>query len=328
MSNRIAIIGCKSTTQFLIENLNSHLKISYVVTIDALTAKKNEVADYTDLRDLSKLHHIKCYTAASYSLNTEEDFLFFKDNEIDLCFVMGWQRLIPEKILKILSIGAFGMHGSAMGLPFGRGRSPLNWAIIEGKKQFYTSLFKYDKGIDSGGVLDTYKFQINDLDNAETLHLKNSLSMLYLLKKNIDAILQRKINLIWQDENKTPTYYPKRTPSDSLIDWSLDINDLERFIRAVSYPFNGAFTFIESDRKVKILNAQVFDYSEFGYENANNGEILQLFPHEKILVKCSGGLLLITKYEADFVIKKGKVFCNGNLSVKVFEKNRHGNHDI
>ena len=40
-----------------------------------------------------------------------------------------------------------------------------------------------------------------------------------------------------------PTYYPKRTPDNSLIDWGLGIYELERFIRAVTKPFNGAFTY-------------------------------------------------------------------------------------
>lgn len=328
MSNKIAIIGCKSTTQFLIENLIGHLEIFSLITIDAGTAKKNEVADYTDLRGLCEQNEINYYVAANYSLTKNEDFLFFKDNQIDICFVIGWQRLIPENILDILSIGAFGMHGSAMGLPLGRGRSPLNWALLEGRKQFYTSLFKYDKGVDSGSLVDTYKFQINDTDNAETLHLKNSLAMLHLVNKNIEKLLHYQMDLKKQDEKITPTYYPKRNPSDSLIDWSQDIYAIERFIRAVSYPFNGAFTFTQTGKKVKILSAQVFDYSEFGYSDANNGEILQVFPHEKILVKCFGGLLLVTKYEAEAILKRGEVLNNYQLTIKFFERNPQGNFDI
>lgn len=328
MFKRIAIIGCKSTTQFLLENLISHLNIFCLVTIDADTAKRNEVADYTDLRPFCQQNQIAYHVASSYSLNRDIDYLFFKDNCIDLCFVMGWQRLIPENILDLLTIGAFGMHGSAMGLPLGRGRSPLNWALIEGKKQFYTSLFKYDKGIDSGQVLDTYKFQIGEVDNAETLHLKNSLSMLYLIKKNIDDLLHHQFQLKEQNIQVTPTYYPKRNPSDSLIDWSQDIYTIERFIRAVSYPFNGAFTFVNKGIRVKIISAQVFDFSEFGYNDSNIGDIVQVFPYEKILIKCNGGLLLVTKYESDIILNKGETLHNGSHSIKIFERNPQGNFDL
>lgn len=328
MSNKIAIIGCKSTTQFLIENLIGSFEIDFLITVDAETATKNEVADYTDLRFFCKENGITCYTAASYALTRNEDCLFFKENKIDLCFVIGWQRLIPENILEMLAIGAFGMHGSAMGLPLGRGRSPLNWALIEGRKQFYTSLFKYDKGIDSGCIVDTYKFQVNEVDNAETLHLKNSLAMVHLIHRNLDALLKGQANLKTQDETISPTYYPKRNPTDSLIDWRQDIHAIERFIRAVSYPFNGAFTFTQRGIKLTIASAQIFDYSEFGYADAQAGEVVQVFANGKLLVKCFGGLLLVTHYRSDAILKRGDLLNNYQHTIKSFERNRHGNFDI
>ena len=52
---------------------------------------------------------------------------------------MVGKRLIPIDILEQFSVGAFGMHGSSMDLPLGRGRSPLNWSLIEGRKFFYKS---------------------------------------------------------------------------------------------------------------------------------------------------------------------------------------------
>ena len=115
------------------------------------------------------IHHLKVfvknkvevYTSHKYSLKSEEDFAFSKNN-FQIGFVVGWQRLIPENILDTF-IGVFGMHGSAMKLPKGRGRSPMNWSIIEGRKVFYTNLFKYNSGADDGDVLDTFKFSNKQL---------------------------------------------------------------------------------------------------------------------------------------------------------------------
>ena len=77
-----------------------------------------------------------------------------------------------------------------------------------------------------------------------------------------------------------PTYYPKRNPSDSLIDWSLDIFRIERFIRAVTIPFNGSYSFI-SDEKIIIYDSQIFETIDFGYDD-ENGKIVEVFPNEKI----------------------------------------------
>ena len=141
-----------------------------------------------------------------------------------------------------MAIGSFGMHGSSMDLPLGRGRSPMNWSLIEGRDIFFTNLFRYDSGVDSGDILDTFRFDILDKDTSETLHFKNTLAMKFLIEKNLDSLLGKDFHLKKQ-KNISPTYYPKRTPDDSLIDWNSNINDLDRFIRAVTKPFNGAFTF-------------------------------------------------------------------------------------
>ena len=327
-SKKIAIFGCKSTTQLLMESLSGQVKIDWLITIDPIMATKFEVVDYTDLTQYCNNNDIKMYTAKNYSLKSEKDIEFFRINQIDLAFVMGWQRLVPKDILNTFSIGVFGMHGSAVDLPKGRGRSPMNWAIIEGKNQFYTNLFKYDPGIDSGDVLDTYKFQITDKDTGESMHFKNTLSMIYLVKRNLPTLLLGKVSLNHQRNDITPTYYPKRNPEDSLIDWEEDITVLERFIRAVAPPFNGAYSYIDELNKITFLEAQIFDFSDFGFNNASIGEIVQVFPNKKFIIKCFGGLLLVNKFEGLNQLKKGQIFGNGNKTIRSFSRNNQGNFDI
>ena len=328
MSKRVAIIGCKSTTRFLIESLAKHITIDFMVTIDRQLGEKNEVADYDDLSDLANVHQIGIYYAKNYSLKTEEDLGFFEKEKIDICFIVGWQRLIPENILQKLSVGAFGMHGSAMDLPLGRGRSPMNWAIIEGKKQFYTNLFKYDPGVDSGDVLDTFKFQITDRDTAETMHFKNSLAMVYLIKKNLNLLMSGLFVLQKQNSQITPTYYPKRNPQNSLINWNDDVTVIERFIRAVAPPFNGAYSFINGVGKIIIIESQTFDLSDFGYSNEKAGTIVQVFPNGKFLVKCFGGLLLVNHYKSESIPSINSVMTTGSEQLKFFERNHEGFFDL
>ena len=124
----------------------------------------------------------------------------------------------------------------------------MNWSLIEGRSVFYTNLFRYDPGVDSGDVIDTFKFQITDKDTAETMHFKNTLAMKHLVEQNIEQLLSGNFTAYPQDNSIEPTYYPKRTPADSLIDWNQDINAIERFIRAVCPPFNGAFSFLATSK--------------------------------------------------------------------------------
>ena len=327
MENRkIVIFGCKNTTRYLINSLSDKFKISQIITISSEKNNKINVPDFSDLTDLSVKFDIPIYFCNKYSLKDSQDITFLKSLNIDIAFVIGWQRLIPEDLLNSVKIGFFGMHGSSSNLPKGRGRSPMNWSIIEGRNHFYTNLFKYNPGVDDGDIVDTVKFSISNKDTAETMHYKNMVSMRFLIIKNINSLLTSKVKYLPQ-KPLLPTYYPKRNPDDSLIDWDLDIYKLEKFIRAVSKPFNGAYTYI-NDTKLIIYNSQIFDFFDFDYGHYDYGTILEVFSNEKFLVKCNGGVLLVNEYKSSATIKKEDFFNNNNLELKKFPINNQGFYDI
>lgn len=325
-NNRIAVFGCKQTSEFILDFLRDLGALHQIITISPELAEKNKVADYKDLRDYAERHRIPLYSAQSYALTSEADVETIAGFNLDAAFVIGWQRLIPENVLNTISIGCFGMHGSSMNLPLGRGRSPMNWSLIEGRKVFYTNLFKYDAGVDSGDVLDTFKFSISDKDDAETMHFKNMLAMRFLIKKNLTAITERRFTLTKQPAIE-PTFYPKRTPADNIIDWSDDVYGIERFIRAVAPPFGGAFTFI-GENKLVIEEAQVFDTDEFGYENEPIGKIVEILGGKRLLIKAFGGLLLAKVFSCPVAPKKGDICHNNNFEIKTFPTNKFGNYDV
>jgi methionyl-tRNA formyltransferase len=327
MANKnVVVFGCKNTTRYLINSLHLQLKISYIITISNEKNNKLNVPDFSDLTDLSIKLKIPIYYCNKYSLQNKQDISFLKSLNIDIAFVIGWQRLIPEDLLKNVKVGFFGMHGSAANLPKGRGRSPMNWAIIEGRKHFYTNLFKYSPGIDDGDIVDTVKFSITNEDTAETMHYKNMISMRFLIQKNLISLINNKVTCIPQ-KSTTPSYYPKRNEDDSLIDWELDIYKLQRFIRAVTKPFNGAFTFLNNNKFI-IFDAQIFDLFDFDYTNEDNGKILEVFESGKFLVKCNGGVLLVNNYSFDDKFEKGNIFNNYNHVLNLFQINSHGFFDF
>ncbi|TNE53601.1 MAG: hypothetical protein EP344_14880 [Bacteroidetes bacterium] len=325
--DEIAVFGCKATTLFLLDNLNIPYKVRHLITISPDAGIKHEVADYLDLKAAAEARGIQVYQARYYSLKHDDDLAYINGLNLDLAFVMGWQRLIPGDILAGLQIGAFGMHGSAVNLPLGRGRSPMNWSIIEGRKAFYTNLFRYDPGVDSGDVVDTFKFQITPKDTAESMHFKNTLAMKYLIERNIERLVRNGFSLTKQDDSLVPTYYPKRSPQDSLIDWDQEVYALERFIRAVTRPFSGAYSYVDG-QEIRIWNAQVFDVHDFGYDKWAAGTIAAVFESGKFLVKCFGGLLLVNDYEAPFTPERGMRFGNNGQEVKHFDRNTLGFFDL
>ena len=298
-----------------------------MVTISPKVAADNQVAGYEDLTNSSSLFKT-IYFAKSYSLKSEDIIEIKKIKNIKLGFCIGWQRLIPSDLLNAFGVGVFGMHGSARDLPFGKGRSPMNWALIEGRKFFHTNLFKYDVGVDNGPILDSKTFSINEADTAETLHYKNTLSMCNLIKSNFQNLVSGNFQTRAQSLVDGESFYPKRSPADGSIDWRDDIYNIERLIRAVAKPFDGAFSIIKQE-KIIIERAAVFytDIENHPFKDANFGKILDVFPNHKFLVRCSGGVLLIHKYNGS-TPSVGSCFEVTGSPFEKNERNVYGFFDI
>jgi methionyl-tRNA formyltransferase len=297
-SKRIGIAGCKHTTLELIEALcRAGHKPRHLITISPEEGARAEVAGYMDLREPMRKRGIPVYTAQSYSLKSEHDQAAILRLKLDMLLVIGWQRLIPEWFLNALSIGAFGMHGSSKRLPYGRGRSPMNWSLIQNKTAFFTHLIRYDPGVDSGQVAGVQVFEITPFDTCLTLHHKNTISMIQLVLRLLPDLLNGRAKLEPQP-TEGATYYPKRTPDDGVIHWQDSVGDIYNLIRAVTRPFPGAYTFLNNDetRRITIWRAIPFDAYLFA-EVTKPGRLLHVFETGEFLIKTGAGALLVQEFE-------------------------------
>lgn len=323
----IVLFGCKDTTLHTAKFLKDlNLKV-HLVTIPPEVAADNQVAGYEDLKNTSSLFE-SIYIAKNYSLKNDDVVKINRILNLNLGFCIGWQRLIPIDLLNAFSVGVFGMHGSARDLPFGKGRSPMNWALIEGRKLFHTNLFKYESGVDNGPILDSKTFSINEFDTAETLHYKNTLSMCDLIKSNLQDLLSGNFKTYAQSIAEGESFYPKRSPADGSIDWRDDIYNIDRLIRAVTKPFDGAFSVIKGE-KIIMKRASVFytDIENHPFKDKKLGKILDVFPNTKFLVRCSGGVLLIHSYNGA-TPNVGSCFDVTSSPFEPFKRNVYGFFDI
>lgn len=292
---KVAFVGAKFTTIDCMRRLlEDGFGIDQLITIGPEEAKKSRVSGYMDVGAFARANGIPVLTARRYDLRDEIDISTIRTMELDLLLVIGWERLIPKEILQSAKLFACGMHGSPEGLPRGRGRSPLNWSLILGKRQFITSLFIYDENVDSGRVIASEEFEIAELDDAETLHLKNRIAMNKLLRTHLPSILRGEVHGLEQRRDMRRTYYPKRTPDDGGIDWGRRSIEIRNLVRALARPYPGAFTWL-GDRKVVIWSAVPFD--ERLVSPGQPGEIVELTVRGSFVVSTGDGALLVRDYE-------------------------------
>ena len=293
MNSKIVFCGCSSAGLEVLDFLISkNFEISHIISLNSQQATQYNVSGYASFDEIARKNNIPIYFPKTYSLKDNDDISFFEKNNFDLLLLGGWQRLIPEIILSKLKIGGIGFHGSSEFLPKGRGRSPVNWSLIEGKTQFILHAFLMTPDIDDGDVITHEVFDINQWDTCQTIYYKISIIQKRILAEIIPKLVSNNFKHIPQTGE--PSYYEKRTPDDGLIDWSKSVHEIYNFVRALTRPYPGAFTFLNGQR-LNIWKSQPFD-SKIKYES-KNGQIVEKFSTGDFVVNCKDGLLLITDYE-------------------------------
>ena len=291
---RIVFCGChEAGLKLFYALLEKGLSIDHLVALSPEQGKRHAVSGYYDYRPLAAEARIPVYLPKTYSLSDPADQAFFAEQRFALLVQGGWQRLFPPHVLSNVRIGGLGVHGSADFLPKGRGRSPLNWSLIEDRKRFILHLFLMDSGADDGRIIDFADFEINDFDDIRTLYYKVQIVATRLHLENIPRLLNDEVEL--REQVGQATYFPKRTPRDGLLNWEeQDVREIYNAVRAQTKPYPGAFAQLE-DTWVKIWRCRPFD-ARILYPDAAYGQVVERFD-DTLVVNCRGGLLLIEDYE-------------------------------
>jgi methionyl-tRNA formyltransferase len=293
-ADRIVMCGVTEAGWHLVRDLiRRGVRFSHFVSLSPEQAERHKVAGYRDFSGLAADHGIPLYVPETYSLRSERDQAFFREHRFDLLVQGVWQRLFPREVLETLRVGAVGVHGSADWLPKGRGRSPLNWSLIEGRSRFIMQLFLIRPGVDDGPVFDAEQFDITPFDTIRTLYHKNTIVTRQMLLRSIPRLLDGSITA--REQRGSPSHYPRRTAEDGRIDWEeMDVWQVYNFVRAQTRPFPGAFGDLRGT-PCRIWRARVFD-TRITYPDAEYGEVVEDFDGD-LVVNCRGGLLLVDEYE-------------------------------
>lgn len=306
MKYKVVVFGVKDTSENIVNFIQEHIcPVDLVVTISPEVTKKNQVSGYKGLSGLTEKYGIPVQEADSYFLTDEKTQKFFGENEFDIGISMGWQRLIPKSVLDRFAYGIYGFHGNAGYLPFGRGRSPLNWSIILGDTRFNLNLFRYDEKADSPNVFATEMFSITPQDNIRTAQYKNMICSKNLIKKLLAAYKEGNIS-VRTDSKDFDSWYNKRTAADGKIDFHGRTREIYNLIRGVAAPFPGAFAYA-GEEKVTVWEAQPFD-EMIDFSAYAPGEVIDVFDGHPI-VRTVDGSLLIKKYESAKELQAGDVLA-------------------
>ncbi|BHH85765.1 methionyl-tRNA formyltransferase [Desulforhopalus sp. 52FAK] len=304
IKGKCVLLGCLEETRDTLAYLTRlGEKPDHIVSITEEEARKQGATNYVDLSTIAVSLGIPFTHVNLYSMQDEQDGRLFEELNPGVLLVVGWQRLVPDSILQSVAIGSIGFHGSCNILPWGRGRSPINWSIIEGRNRFALHMFLLKPGVDDGDIIAIKVYDINESDTCRSVYYKTALAQAELLANSLPSLRSGECSVMSQRGRQF--HYPKRTPADGRIDWTQDAMQICRLIRAVTWPYPGAFSLL-GNKEVRIWEAAPFSYDFF--EDAQPGTVC-FVPENgtgEFVVRAADGTVLITKSEGSEQVEVGK----------------------
>jgi methionyl-tRNA formyltransferase len=225
--------------------------VSVVYTQPPQKSQRGQKINKSPIQGISETLQIECRTPNSLRDNKEE-YNYLKMLNADIAIVVAYGQIIPKEYLSLVKKGFINIHASL--LPKWRGAAPIQRSIMNLEKETGVSIMKIGEKLDTGPICNSYKIEIIDNDNAETVSEKLSALAAEKILDNIDMILDDKIQFKEQDHNEA-SYATKIKKSEGLIRWNETAESIIGKINGL-YSSPGAF-FIHKGERYKILKAQL-----------------------------------------------------------------------
>ena len=149
-------------------------------------------------------------------------------------FSFEYENLLKVKLFK--SKNLFNFHFSL--LPKYRGCHTNFYQIFKGEKISGVTLHKIDKGIDTGGIIDSIKFKVDINDTAYKNYLKLMKYSLVLFKQNFKNIIDKNYKIKKQNLKKGSYFSRESVKYKSLINIKKIDNKMSthNLIRSLIFP--------------------------------------------------------------------------------------------
>jgi methionyl-tRNA formyltransferase len=197
----------------------------------------------------------------------------------EIVITIAYGQIIPEDLLDLPKYSWINVHFSS--LPRWRGAAPVQWAILSSDTESGVTVFKLDKGMDTGPVYLTKTVSIDPNETTELLLTRLSNIGADLAIQSL-AVIQSGTEPVAQ-LNSGVTLAPKITKNDGKINWHENTSEIFNRYRALAGN-PGIWTLLGevrlkidsldiSNRTEKLSPSEVLISDEHLLVGANNGVI-------------------------------------------------------
>jgi len=299
---RIGFIGCHEISWSCLKKI-CELCIQYkdnlVIAFNLTPIEAAKHSASKGFENLQKRYNFSLYNVENVA--HDENIQILNNAKLNILFIIGWHRIVPQTVLDTTKI-RLGIHSSL--LPKDRGASPINWQIIRGESKGGITLFHLTTGIDAGDIVNQEEYEITENDDVKSVYHKATLASISLLEKNWPQIHSLDLKSVPQKENEV-TVNKRRKPSDGLIDWKKSSRDCFNWIRSLTSPYPGAFTYW-GGKRVFIWKSNLIKKKE-----TEPGQLIQC--DDRILISTGHNCLELLLLQIE-----GEPLCDAKLFSKTY----------
>ena len=160
----------------------------------------------------------------------EETVQQLRDLQPDICAVVAYGRILPQKVLDVPPLGCINIHASV--LPKYRGSAPYQWAVLDGLKETGVTAMYLCREMDAGDIIDVSKTPIGENETAGELLDRLAVLGADLLSKTLTRFAAGKVEATPQDASEV-SYAPMLDKSMCPIDWNKTAQQVHDHVRGL-----------------------------------------------------------------------------------------------
>lgn len=148
----------------------------------------------------------------------------------DVCAVVAYGRILPQKVLDVPAYGCINIHASV--LPKYRGSAPYQWAVLDGLTETGVTAMYLCREMDAGDIIDVSKTPIGENETAGELLDRLAVLGADLLSKTLTRFENGKVPAVPQDESQV-SYAPMLDKTMCPIDWTKTAQQVHNQVRGL-----------------------------------------------------------------------------------------------
>lgn len=206
----------------------------------------------------------------------------------DICAVVAYGRILPQKVLDVPKFGCINIHASA--LPKYRGSAPYQWAVLEGEKETGVTAMYLIREMDAGDIIEISRTPIGENETAGELLDRLAVLGADLLSKTLGRFQKEGKVPATPQEERDVSFAPMLDKAMCPIDWRKSAQQIHDHVRGL-HPWPVATMELQG-KHFKVHETRIVEGSGVP------GEILGL-TKTGLKIACGQGAVEVTSLQAE-----------------------------